>query len=317
MVRTGVFAASLALFAGGAYGDVTLRQSVTMKFSNFIPQSVQDTALKNAKGILPAETVQQVKGDRAYVSWGQFAVITADHGQKVTVLDPQTKQYATASLSEYMDAFTSGLKKTPSPEVQQVLRNLHADVQSKKTGQVALIKGIRAEETLITITIQMAAPAAAASTMRMEMHYWIAQPDEIRRVPALGELADYAEQSRRSFDPTQWLQGFAPVPGMADQLSAVQDLLKNNIGLPLKVSIGFYLPALTQALQLAPQAVAGFDPNAPLTELQMDVSDLSTAPISDSVFTVPKSYRTAPIEELVKGLTQKQPQVPDFVLPVF
>jgi len=193
-----------------------------------------------------------------------------------------------------------------------MLQGLRFDVETKKTGQIGLVQGIQAEESVVTLSMQMPAVAGAASAMRLEMRYWIAQPGEIRRVPALRELADYAERSRRAMDPSEMLQKvFAQMPGFGEQVRAsIQELQKANNGLVLKLHTAIYVPAMAQALQLAPQGAAGVDPNAALAEFQMDLADISTATLTDSVFAVPADYQPAPFEELVKAMIQAQPQVP-------
>jgi hypothetical protein len=189
-----------------------------------------------------------------------------------------------------------------------MLQGLRFDVETKKTGQIGLVQGIQAEESVVTLSMQMPA-AGAASAMRLEMRYWIAQPGEIRRVPALQELADYAERTRRAMDPTEMLQKvFAQMPGFGEQLRAsIQELQKANSGLALKVHTAIYVPAMAQALQLAPQGAAGVDPNAALAEFQMDLADISTAALPDSLFVVPADYKAAPFEELMKAMIQAPP----------
>ena len=86
-------------------------------------------------------------------------------------------------------------------------------------------------------------------------------------------------------------------------------MLAPRNGFPLKTHTAVYLPAIAQSLQLAPQPPAGFDPNAPLAESDMDVAELSTDAVPDSVFVVPADYQTAPFEELIKSAMAAPPLV--------
>ena len=73
------------------------------------------------------------------------------------------------------------------------------------------------------------------STMRPEMRSWVAQAFEIRRVPALKELAEHSEQSTRALDPSEFLdKALATVPGFGEQLGdTLGKLTKNHRGLTL------------------------------------------------------------------------------------
>ena len=62
---------------------------------------------------------------------------------------------------------------------------------------------------------------------------------------------------------------------------------------------GVYIPALAQLLSLSGQAPDGVDPNGPLAEFQMELSDISDAPIDDSVFAIPSDYQAAQLEKLI------------------
>ena len=309
MVRQCSFTLGLVvLWAATGMADVTLRQSVTLNFSSLFPEAVRSAMQESVKSTLPSGTVLQIKNGRAVSSSATLTIMMEADGNRITLLNPKSKQYADTTYSEYLDATRGALKSVAPPaQAQQAFQNLHHDVQTKKTGQFAMIQGVRAEESLIVATMQMPSPAG---TMRMEMHYWIALPDDIRRVPALKELADYAEQSRRKLDAANLVGSFTPMPGMTELMGAIRDLMKDNIGWPLKSSTKMYAPAMVQALQKAPQPGQSLDPNAPMMEILMDVAELSTNPVPDSVFSVPADYQAAPVEELVKALMPVQSRPP-------
>jgi hypothetical protein len=313
MGRRSILALSLALLIGPTgWADLTLRHKMEIKFASFLPPEAQAQARQQAGAALPNEMVVQIKGDKTYTNSGPLLAIT-DYGRgAITLLNPKTKQYATVPLAEYPDRIAAS-QKPPAipPEAQAMLQGLRFDVETKKTGQIGLVQGIQAEESVLTLTMQMPT-AGAASAMRLEMRYWIAQPGEIRRVPALQELADYAERTRRAMDPAEMLQKvFAQMPAFGEQLRAsIQELQKANSGLVLKLHTAIYVPAMAQALQLAPQGAAGVDPSAALAEFQMDLADISTAALPDSLFAVPTDYKAAPFEELMKAMIQAPPPLP-------
>jgi hypothetical protein len=73
-----------------------------------------------------------------------------------------------------------------------------------------------------------------------------------------------------------------------------------------------YMPgmaAMMERLRKAGQPVPeNFDPNVPMMEVTMDVAELSTAPVPDSRFEVPKDYQPAPIGEVLESI-MPQPAV--------
>lgn len=327
MVRRSLLASGLLLLFGSiASADVTLRQKSTIKLPSFIPPEFQAQMREQLQAGMPGETVLRIRGDKAYASYGSLAAI-ADYGRnEVTLLDPKGKRYASVPLAEFGDRLAAALKATVMRGAGQPLGPTpRFDIAAKKTGQVAPIQGIQAEESLTEITMQMPLPTqapvgltgeAGLSTMKLEMRSWVAQAAEIRRVPALKELAEYTERSMRALDPTEFVnKALATVPGFGEQLGeALGKLAKNSGGLTLKVSTAVYMPAISQLLQLAAGgAPLGFDPDGPIAEALTDVAEISTEAVPDSAFIVPTGFQAAPFEELIKAAIQTPvalPQVP-------
>jgi hypothetical protein len=312
----------LLLIASGALADVTLRQTTIIKLPSFIPPEFQEQMRQQLQGGLPNETILRIKGDKAYASFGPLAAIT-DYGRnEVTLLDATNKRYARVPLAEYGDRFAAAVKSAVARGAGQPLQQSpHFDVSTKKTGQAATIQGIQAEESLTEITMQMplmtqapTGPADAGfSTMRLEMRSWVAQAAEIRRVPALKELAEYTERGMRALDPADFInKALSAVPGFGQQLGeTIGKLANSNSGLTLKISTAVYMPALTQLLQLAGGgAPAGFDPSGPIAESLTDVAEISTGTVPDTAFSAPSGYEAAPFEEIVRAAIQTPVAVP-------
>jgi hypothetical protein len=299
--------------AAGAHADLTLRHSFSFKFASFVPAEIQSQAGEQMKTALPQDVLLQIKGDRVYSSFGSLFTI-ADYGSnQITVLDPKTKQFATVPLNEYFDRIGTAQDIPPlSPDAQRSLGGLSFDVQTRKTGQTSMIQGIRAEENVVMVTVNAPGLQGAPSSMRLEMQFWVAPVAEIRRTPALAELAAYVERARRAFDPAQMIQNtFAMVPGMGDSLrTALEALLQANSGVMLKVHTGVYISALAQLMAASGRAPAGVDPNGPFAEFAMDLAEISSAPIEDSVFTVPADYQAAPFAQLIQRQVQASPLAP-------
>jgi hypothetical protein len=265
------------------------------------------------KASMPGETTVRIKGDKTYSTAGPLNSLADYSTNQIILLDPKTKRYATVQVSEFGEKL-GALQKPPAmpPEAQQIIRNMQFDVQTKKTGQIGLIQGIQAEETLITVSMQIPGLPGAPSSMRMEIRCWMAQADEIRRVPALRELADYSARATKAMNPADMIQKMlSQFPGLGEQMRApVEEILKLSGTLMVKQHMAIYVPAMAQAMQLQGVAIPGLDPNAPFAEVQIDLADISTNAIPDSTFAVPADYQKAPFEEVAQALIQAPPQVP-------
>jgi hypothetical protein len=72
-------------------------------------------------------------------------------------------------------------------------------------------------------------------------------------------------------------------------------------GLLLKSSTDIYMPMMSRFVQ------PGFEPNAPLMEINNEVVELSAEPVNDSVFQLPGGYQAAPVEDLMKSVIAPGP----------
>ena len=296
-----------ALIALAARADVTIRRSMTVTLGPAFPAQMQEMMKQQMASIIPFETVIRIKGSKAYSSAGQLVSITDYGTNQVILLNPKTKQYAIGTLTDYMDkmaAITQTLTQGMPAQATQMLQNMKFDVQTKKTGQTSTIQGILAEESVITMSMGMPMGQTVMPTVRMEMHCWIAQPDQVELVAGLKELIAYTARDKVRLDPTQALQKiFSQMPGLSEQIREPMAQLTGNGAMMLNMRAAIFLPAMAQAL---PQA----DPTSPMEELQSGVTEISTAPIDDAVFSVPADYQSAALEDLIKLALPAIPQPP-------
>ncbi|HEY1240495.1 MAG TPA: hypothetical protein VGF16_08050 [Bryobacteraceae bacterium] len=306
--------ALLALALGPyARADLTLRHTFTFHFASFVPPELETQVSQQLSATLPSETLVRIKGDRVYSSFGPLFAITDYRQNQITLLNPKTHQYATAPLGESFEKIAAA-QPIPAlpPEVERNLGDLSIDVQTHSPGLTGEVQGIRAEEELLAVSMNMAGTQGVASAMRLEMQIWVAQAGELLRVPALREWADYAGRAQRAFKPAEMIEKmFSRLPAMRDSLRApLEELAKTNASLVLKLHAAVLIPALSQTLAFTGQTPDGFDPAGPLAEFQMDLADLSTAEIPDSVYAVPAGYRAAPLQDLVQALVQAPSPIP-------
>jgi hypothetical protein len=304
-------AAGLLLALASIYparADVTIRRATSITVGPALPAQMQDAAKQQLASAVPPETVVRIKGSKAYTTTAQLITITDYATNQVILLNPKTKRYAKSTLSVYLEkvgAFAQNITQTLPPEAVKILEGMKFDVKTKPTGQTSVIQGIRADESLITIALGVPIGATIMPTIRMEMHLWTPQPSETERVAGLKELNAYVARNKDAMDPTLAVQKiFSQMPGLAEQLrEPLAKLTSLNGNMILKMTAGVFMPALSQAL---PQ----LDPNTPMEELKIDLTELSTAPLDDSLFAVPAGYTAAPLETLIRsGMPPAMPPI--------
>jgi TonB family protein len=314
-MQSKVFLAIPLLLLAGRTGwaDLTLHYTYQVKFGDSMPAAAVEMAKQQMGALLPPESVIQVKGDRSYSTLGSSGIV-ADYAKgEITIVNTKTKQFATIPIGEFASQLMPQNAQTPEAQqlMQQMLQNMKFDVQSHKTGQMAMVQGIRAEENLVTIGIQMPTPngEAAGFAIRMEMRTWIASADELNRIPALKELAVYAARATKSFDPAAMMQqAMAQFPGVADKMrDAMAALTKDSGNLTVKMKMSVFMPGMAKMLQATGQAPAAGSADGPLVELNMDVAGISTDPVPDSAFEVPAGFTAAPAAELAHMLNPTVP----------
>ena len=84
----------------------------------------------------------------------------------------------------------------------------------------------------------------------------------------------------------------------------------------LRAHMEFSVPILAAMMQqMPPQAgvtiPAGFDPAAPIIQMNQELVELSTAVLDDDIFAVPSGYLPVSMEEVLKGAASA-PAPPQF-----
>ena len=274
-----------------ARADLTLRYTFTFKFGSFLPPQTVDSLKQQMANRMTEGTTLQIKGDRVYTSMGQMFTV-ADYAKgEITVVDPKTRRFASVPLAEYPAKLVAAQKLPPMPpDAQRIFDNLKLDVKSSKTGQTATIHEIRTAENLLVILVEM----TAGMQMRTEIHTWNAAAEELRRTSALRELAAYASRPKGGLDPVEMMTKLlAGVPGMGEKLRApMQEMMKSAGGAVIRMRTATFMPAMS----------GGTSPGEPLTEIAMELAELSAAPVEDARFEVPAGYQTAAMEDLLGAL---------------
>jgi hypothetical protein len=278
--------------AEGAWGDVTMRHTMALRFDGAMPPIAVETIQAQLETMLSQGTMVRIKGDRVSASMGPLTSITDYAKGTITVLDPKTKRVATSTIAEYARQLGVA-RKTPagSAEVQRAFEGLKVDVSTEKSGQTQTIQGMAAEERVVKLAMQI--PGIPGQGMRVEIHVWMASPEEMQSRPALRELAAYSARAKNGMDPLELLtKAFSAMPAVSEKVRGpFEEMVKGAGGQLLQMRADYFLPALGEG-------------DASM-KLAMELAELSTAPIAEAAFETPAGYRTAPMGELLKALFPK------------
>jgi hypothetical protein len=274
-----------------------MRSKIDYKLGSYLPAAAAEGMTKAMGDTLANGVVLRIKGKRSITSSGPLLIISDQDKGTITLLDPKGKRYATATLAEYRDQLKAAMPAMP-PEARQMLESLKINVKTDKTGKTGVVKGIQTEESLVTVTMEMAGPMAAAMGMKMEMHMWSATQEELDRVPALKELASYMKAQAAGTDPASMASRmFVQLPGFGEKLKGpMEEMMKASSHAVLRTQMKMMMPGSAKMM-------GATDPDEPFTDMTTDVVDLSTDAIADSVFQVPEGFQTAKMEELVQLLS--------------
>jgi len=318
-----IFAIALvALLLGSALqADVTVRYKNEVKLGAGAPPMVSQQTAGILKTAVPTETVIQIKGARGSTSSGKLITLMDFAKQIITVIDPEHKQYATVYMKDYADQVLSVLVNPANPAsdaAKKMLNSMQTTFGSDKTGKTDTILGIQAEETLLTLTMYMPTPNESpmekatspnppTPLMKMILHVWTALPSEVDRVPALKEFSTvYGDPSAASLlNPDLILaKAFGSLPGMDKGFTEMTNAMMEKKAITLRTDIEMYMPFMAQVLQSSAGSdqAPSFDPKAPVFVVNMDVEQISTAPIDDSVFEVPEDCQLATLPDFFRTL---------------
>jgi len=283
----------MALLAPQAvWADLAISYKLDFQVGPVFPPALVDAVRQQVAGFIPNGMSMRVRNGKCTSSAGALTSIVNATTGEITLLNPKTKQFATAATASYAGF---GATQPLPPEAQQMLASLKVDVKTSKTGQTGSINNLLAEETLITLTIAGPDPA---TSLRIDMDECLPAASEFDRVPALKELRSCSAAAGLS-DPSAIVDKiFAQLPGASAKLSEAVKALSAKGSVVLKMQAAAHAPGLGALLQS--QGLPGVEPDAPLVLMQMNLAEFSLDPLPDTAFQVPDGYQEAPFEDLLK-----------------
>ncbi len=299
------------LVAASMSADVTVRYKTAVRLNPTLPPQMTEQAMKSMGDFLPAEMVYQVKEGKGASSFGKMRAIADFTKQRITLIDPANKKLANTSAEQLVDEFTKTLADMPA-EARAAVASMKATSESKMTGRTMTIQGIEAEEREVTMSVEGPSNLPAGPMFKLGIQFWTARAEEVQRVPALREMAEHNLSAYAIMNPSAMMEKMLQqIPGMGDGIAKVVKEMQTAKATLLKSEIKMYMPVIAAMMkQLAPEKNPfgdKFDAEAPFMEMTQELSELSTAPIPDSVFATPEGFTEVPVAEMVKAMIPKNP----------
>jgi hypothetical protein len=271
--------------------DLTLAYRTETHPGSSIPPAMAD-AMKQQMGVsMPADSTIRIKGEKVSSSSGALVSIIDYASGRMTLVHPPTRRFATLPASEYAAQLGAAMPQ----EARAAMQDVKIDTKVESTGRTAEIHGIAAEETVVSMFIEMPNPAGQSGGMRIEVHTWMATAAALQSFPALREW-DASKMAGNGVDLMQIMSSFFPQGSSGQKLRAsMEAILKNSTGLLLKSETRIFMPMIAQ--MLAAQGVSGAD--GPVAEVVMELVNYHTDPIPDSVFQTPVGYMSAPLVDIL------------------
>jgi len=301
-----------ALFsAAQLWADVSFLTGFRFEPGAGMPAAAMESMTKSMPAMPVVRT--RIKGTRMLSRLGDLDMIVETGTQEITLLDSASKTFATGQMADYVAGLGKQMPASPTMprEFEQMMSGIQLD--TRKTDRTDVIYGIRVGEREISMSMKLALPPipagdrptpAAPPSMEMKVliHLWSALPAEVERVPALRELDAVMTKSKgTSQDFIQQLG--AMLPFASNSMTKLFDEISKEQGYPLRTQMEFTMPGFAEMMaQFGPpgESRGGNFPKGPLMTMTMEITDLSTAPVDDAIFQVPKDYKAAPFADLVK-----------------
>ncbi len=290
--------------------DVTVRQSFEYKMN-----------LPNPGAQVPQfpfhEMSMRIKGDRAYCQTGWMTSITDASTGQVTMLDPKTSRYATATMAEYMAALQNSVSGNAMPEqAKALLSQIKADVESHDTGRRERIQGVDAAEREIVLTLTIPVPIPGQENglrVLVKMQVWQPGAEAAARIPWVREMTSYYNRAMDVNNPLNMMrQMFTAIPGFGGVMDKMVKEMAKGGGVALRMHVAVVMPDLANLMAQARAKDAAVPDvpasDAPMVEMNSEIREVNTDPVPDGVLQIPASYQKVPMQDLVKGLMPAAPK---------
>lgn len=298
--------------------DVTLVYRVETKPNPALPPALAQAMTTLQNFVNAPERKVLLKGGKSYTTYSLYNIISDLPNDAITLLDPVNKHFATIPASQYASA-VAGAVSRPGAAAQSMLAALKITAESSTTGRTDTIQGIQAAEREITLSVS--APAIPGMPpgpmMKLVVQIWLATPQEIAGNPILREFVASGYQTPGGLSPAESIQkALSQFPGLGDSMSAYLKEIADSHSAMLRVHAQAFMPMFSMlARRGADNPAAGFDPAAPVVEMNEELVSLSGEPVADATFAIPDGYTAAPLADIISAGLPKPASAPSGSTP--
>jgi len=292
--------AVVVLLAPLLRGDATLRYHTDAKTAAGVP-GLPAGGGPDLAGV--RDMVVRIKGNKAYSTQGNLTSIMDLTTQDMTLIDTVHKRFAKVSASQYAEQVKAAIPAMPT-EARTALASMKTSVDTRSTGRTATIQGIQSEEHEFVLTMDLppGGPPQAGPLMKMLMQIWTAKREEAQRVPALQEFQNYTASATSTMNPMEMVkQVFSALPGLGDSFGSMIAEMSKSGSMSMRMHTEVTMPFLSAMAQQGVPLPPGFDPSAPVIQMNQELVELSTDPVDGALFEIPQDYQPAALEEILKG----------------
>jgi hypothetical protein len=292
--------AVVVLLAPLLRGDATLRYHTDVKTAAGVP-GLPAGGGPDLAGV--RDMVVRIKGNKAYSTQGNLTSIMDLTTQDMTLIDTVHKRFAKVSASQYAEQVKAAIPAMPT-EARTALASMKTSVDTRSTGRTATIQGIQSEEHEFVLTMDLppGGPPQAGPLMKMLMQIWTAKREEAQRVPALQEFQNYTASATSTMNPMEMVkQVFSALPGLGDSFGSMIAEMSKSGSMSMRMHTEVTMPFLAAMAQQGVPLPPGFDPSAPVIQMNQELVELSTDPVDGALFEIPQDYQPAALEEILKG----------------
>ncbi len=294
--------AVLLLSSVALFGDITEKVSFRVEAGKHMPPEIAAKIAETFATVMEGLSQDvQIKGSRATVRIGTFFSISDFDGALITILDRDNRRYATVSAQEYRRAWKDQHGTAQSQAAAPQRGEMRVDGQLRATGKTRTLHGIEVEERQVKLSL----PVSTGDSMKIVLSLWYPTAEAKAHNPAIIELQRYSE---RAYIPDGFVTELTSTMGSAVGVKGMDKLLgmMMEAGLHLEMRAGYIMP------------FPELPPDVPVFEIVQELTELSTAPIDDSVFAVPRDFGPAPIAEVLASVSasEKTPSRPAVKAPV-
>ncbi|HEV3200792.1 MAG TPA: energy transducer TonB [Bryobacteraceae bacterium] len=294
------------------HADVTLRYKTDVTLNPALPAAMAEAATKGIDSAISREHVLRFKEGKGFSTSLGYDSITDFTTKEITFVDTAGKRYAKLKSDQVGQEMAGAIPELPARS-REAMASMKASVTpARLTGRTAVIQSVDAEERELVWSMEgPAMPNMPPGPMiKMVLQVWTAKPGEAMRVPAFRELTGYSTWSYATMNPAATMaKVIKQFPGFSDTFGSLFEEMHQGTTV-LRMHVDMFMPALVAMLQRIPGGNtafgASFDPDSPFMQLNQEASEISNAPVPDSVFQVPEGYQEVAASELFKGLLSRQ-----------